>query len=72
MNISRLNGWTVRYIMWGISYRTLTSVLDTVKAPTATKDGSSYSGEEINFNEGTRPESINKLAALGITIKDFT
>lgn len=71
MNISRLNGWTVNYIMWGISYRTLTDILDSVKAPAA-RNGSSKSSEEINFNEGTRPEAINKLAALGITIKDFT
>lgn len=71
MNISRLNGWTVRYIMWEVSYRTLTDILDTVKAPSS-RNGSSKSGEEINFEKGTRPEAINKLAALGITIKDFT
>ena len=70
MNVARLTGWTVRYIMWGISYRTLTDVLDTVKA-TATP-GSSKPSEEINFKKGTTPESINKLAALGITIKDMT
>lgn len=57
--------------MWGISYRTLTDVLDSVKAPSA-RGGSSKSDAEINFGKGTRPEAINKLAALGITIKDFT
>lgn len=71
MNISRLNGWTVHYIMWGVSYRTLTDILDSVKAPTA-RGGSSKAEKEINFEKGTRPEAVNKLAALGITIKDFT
>ena len=48
-------------------------MLDTVKTPQASRNGSSKAVDEINFDKGgTRPEALNKMAALGFTVKDMT
>lgn len=70
MNLSRLNGWTVRYIMWGVSYKTLTDMLNTVKATPATENGPGPS-ERISHNPNPS-EALGKLRALGIQVKDLT
>lgn len=69
MNLSRLNGWTVHYIMWGVSYRTLTDMLNTIKAAPTRENGPAPS---LNLPPENPSASLAKLSALGITVKDFT